>query len=181
MPWSSIFFEWWVLSQFLHSLLSPSSKRCFSSSLFSAIRVELSAYLRWLVFLRAILIPTCASSSPAFRMMSSAYTLNNRVRICSLDIFLSPFWTSLLFHAWFCSFLTCIQVSQEARKVVWYFHLFKNFPQFVVIHTVKGFSVVNEADVFLEFSCFFYDPSDVGNLIAGSPAFSKSSLYIWKF
>ena len=58
-----------------------------------------------------------------------------------------------------CCFLTCIQVSQEAGKVVWYSHLFKNVPQFVVIHTVKGFNVVNEAevDVFLEFSCFFYD------------------------
>ena len=62
-------------------------------------------------------------------------------------------------------------------------HLLKNFPQFVVNHTVKGFSVVNEAevDVFLEFSRFFYDPVDVGNLISGSSAFSKSSLYIWKF
>ena len=67
--------------------------------------------------------------------------------------------------------------------MVWYFHLLKNFQQFVVIHTVKGFRVVNEAevDVFLEFSCFFYDPTDVGNLISGSPAFSKSSLNIWKF
>ena len=67
--------------------------------------------------------------------------------------------------------------------MVWYSHLLKNFPQFVVSHTVKGFSVVNEAevDVFLEFSCFFYDPRDVGSLISGSSAFSKSSLYIWKF
>ena len=67
--------------------------------------------------------------------------------------------------------------------MVWYSRLFKNFPQFVVIHTVKGFSVVNETkvDVFLEFSCFFYDPMDVGNLISGSSAFSKTSLYIWKF
>ena len=82
----------------------------------------------------------------------------------------------------YCS-LTCIQVSQEAGKVVWYSPLFKDFPQFVVIHTVKGFSVVSEAevDVFLEFSCFFYDPVDVGNLISGSSAFSKSSLNIWKF
>ena len=80
-------------------------------------------------------------------------------------------------------FLTCIQVSQEAGKVVWYSHLFKNFPQFVVIHTVKGCSVVNEAEVniFLELPCFFYDPTDVSNLISGSSAFSKSSLYIWKF
>ena len=74
----------------------------------------------------------------------------------------------------------CIQISQEAGKVVWYSHLLKNFPQFVVIHAVKGFSVVNEAevDVFLEFSCFFYDSTDVGNLISGSSASSKSSLNI---
>ena len=67
--------------------------------------------------------------------------------------------------------------------MVWYSHLFWNFPQFVVIHTVKGFSIVNEAevDVFLEFSCIFYDPADVGNFICGSSAFSKSSLYIFKF
>ena len=67
--------------------------------------------------------------------------------------------------------------------MVWYFHLLKNFPQFVVIHTIKGFGVVNEAevDVFLELSYFLYDPSDVGNLIFGSSAFSKSSLNIWKF
>ena len=79
-----------------------------------------------------------------------------------------------------CCFLTCIQVSQEVGKVVWYSHLFKDFPQLVVIRTVKGFSVVSEAeeDVFLELSCFFDDPTDVGNLISGSSAFSKSSLNI---
>ena len=65
--------------------------------------------------------------------------------------------------------------------MVWCSHLFKNFPHFVVIHIVKGSSMVNEADIFLEFSCFFYDPTDVGNLISGSSAFSKSSLNIWKF
>ena len=67
--------------------------------------------------------------------------------------------------------------------MAWYSHLFKNVPQFVVIHTVKGFGVVNEAevDVFLEFSCFFYGPTDVGNLISGSSAFSRFSLNIWKF
>ena len=82
-----------------------------------------------------------------------------------------------------CCFLTYIQISQEAGKVVWYSHLLKNFPQFVVIHTVKGVSIVNEAevDVFLEFSCFFDDPTDVGNLISGSSAFSKATLNIWKF
>ena len=65
--------------------------------------------------------------------------------------------------------------------MVWHSHLFKNFSQFVLIHTGKGFSVVNEADVFLEFPCFLYIPMNVGNLISGSSAFSKSSLYIWKF
>ena len=64
--------------------------------------------------------------------------------------------------------------------MVWYSHLFQNFPQFVVIHTFKGFSVINEADVFLEFFSFFYDPKDAGNLISGSFVFSKSSLYMWE-
>ena len=81
-----------------------------------------------------------------------------------------------------CCFLTCMQVSQEAGNVVWYSHLLKSFPQFVVIHTVKGFIIVNEAeDVFLEFSCFIYDPVDVGNLNSDSSTFSKSILNIWKF
>ena len=73
-----------------------------------------------------------------------------------------------------CYFLTCIQISQKASKVVWYSHLFKNFPEFVVV-------IVNKADVFLEFSYFFYDPVDVGNLASRSSAFSKTSLNIWKF
>ena len=82
-----------------------------------------------------------------------------------------------------CCFLTCIQISQEASKVVWFSHLSKNFPQFVVIHRVKGFGVINKAevDVFLGFSCFFYDSTDVGILISGSSAFSKASLNIRKF
>ena len=82
-----------------------------------------------------------------------------------------------------CCFMTCIQVSQESGQVVWYSHLFQNFPQFILFHTVKGFGIVNEAeiDVFLELSCFFDDPADVGNLISGPSAFSKSSLNIWKF
>ena len=76
-----------------------------------------------------------------------------------------------------------MHISQEAGQVVWYSHLLKNFPQFVVIHTVKGFGVINKAevDVFLELSCFFDDLADVGNLISGSSTFSKSSLNIWKF
>ena len=88
--------------------------------------------------------------------------------IYSPDIFLSQFEASLLLGGKPIVFLlTCIQVSQEAGQVVWHSHLFKNFPQFVVIHTVKGFGIVNKAevDVFLELSCFFDDPRDVGNLI----------------
>ena len=82
-----------------------------------------------------------------------------------------------------CCFLTCVQISQKAGKVALYNHLLKHLPQFVVIHIVKGFGIVNksEVDVLLEFSCFFYDPEHVGNLISGSSAFSKSSLNIWKF
>ena len=77
----------------------------------------------------------------------------------------------------------CIQVSQEAGQVVWNSHLLQNLPQFIVIHTVESFGIVNKAeiDVFLELSCFFDDPADAGNLISGSPAFSKTSLNIWKF
>ena len=82
-----------------------------------------------------------------------------------------------------CCLLTCIQISQEAGQVVWYSHLLKNFPQFIVIHTVKGFGVVNKAevDIFLELSCSFEDPVDVAKLISGFSAFSKASLNIWKF
>ena len=82
-----------------------------------------------------------------------------------------------------CCFLICIEICQEAGRVVWYSHLFQNFPQFIVIHTVKCFGIVNksEIDVFLELSCFFHDPVDVGNLISGSSAFSKTSLNIRKF
>ena len=76
-----------------------------------------------------------------------------------------------------------IQIFREAGQVVWYSHLFQNFPLFIVIHTVTGFGIVNKAevDVFLELSSFFNDPADVDNLISGSSAFSKSSLNIWKF
>ena len=82
-----------------------------------------------------------------------------------------------------CCFLTCIQISHESGQVVWYSHLFQNFPQFLVIHIFKGFGIVNKAeiDVFLELSCFFDDPAYVDNLISGSSAFSKTSLNIWNF
>ena len=82
-----------------------------------------------------------------------------------------------------CCFLTCIQISQEAGQMVWYSHLVQNFPQLIVIHTVKGFGIVSKAeiDVFLELFCFFHDPVDIGNLISGSSAFSKTSLNIREF
>ena len=90
---------------------------------------------------------------------------------------LSQFGTSPLFMSSSnCYYLICIQISQEAGKEVWYSHPFKNFPEFAVILTVKGFSIVNETKVFLEFPFFFYDPTDVSNLISGSSTFSKSSL-----
>ena len=82
-----------------------------------------------------------------------------------------------------CCFLTWIQVSQETGKVFWYSSLFKNFPQYAVIHTAKGFGVVNEPqlDIFLELPCFLHIPTNVGNLTSGSFVFSKPSLNIWKF
>ena len=77
-------------------------------------------------------------------------------------------------------FLTCIQISEEAGQVVWYSHLIQNFPQFIVIHRVKGFGIVNKAEIYvsLKLSCFFDDPTDIGNLISGSSAFSKTILNI---
>ena len=82
-----------------------------------------------------------------------------------------------------CCFLTCKQISQEAGQVVWYSHLFQTFPHFIVTYTVKGFSVVNEAvvDVFLESPCFLHDPTNVGNLISGSSAFSKIQFVYLEF
>ena len=102
--------------------------------------------------------------------------------IYGLDVLLSQFWTSPLFHIQLSCFLTCIQVLQEADKVAWYSYLFKNFPEFVVIHTVKGFSVVNEAviDVFLELLWFVHDPKSVSNVIL-VPLSLETNLYIWKF
>ena len=140
----------------------------------------LSAYLRLLIFLSAILIPACASSSPAFCIMYSAYKLNKQGDNLQPRCTPFPIWNQSVVPCLTlnCCFLTCTQISQEASWVVWYSHLFKDFPQFVVIHTVKGFNIINEAevDVFLEFSCFFYDPMDVDNLISGSSTFLKSSL-----
>ena len=123
-----------------------------------------------------------SASASVLPMIYSAYKLNKQGDNIVLTYFfpnLEPVHCSMSGSN--CCFLTCIQISQEAGKVVWSSHLLKNFPQFVVIHTVKGFSIVNEANVFLELSCVSYDPTDVGNLISGSSAFSKSTLNIWNF
>ena len=161
-----------------------SFKSVFSSSL-SAIRVTPAAYLRLLVFLPAILIPACASSSPVFHMMCSTYKLKNQgdniqpfhtpFPILNQSIVLCPVLTVA---SWPASRFLKRHVRRSGIP-----NSFKNFPQFVVIFTVKGFSIANEAkvDVFLEFSCFLNDPTNVGNLTSGSSAFGKSSLYIWKF
>ena len=104
--------------------------------------------------------------------------------IYSLDVLLFLFGTSLLFHVQFELLLPDLHTNfSEAGQVVWYSHLFQNFPQFIVINTVKGFGIINKAeiDVFLELSCFFDDPAYVGNLISASSAFSETSLNIRKF
>ena len=117
-------------------------------------------------------------------MMYSALKLKSKVTIYSLDSFLNFEPVYFFMSGSNCCFLTCIQVMQEAGKVAWYSHLFKKFlfPQFVVIYIVKGFSIVNEADIYIcLILCFFYNPMDVGNLISGASAFSKSSLNMWEF
>ena len=154
----------------------------FSSSL-SAIRVVSSAFVTLLIFLPAILIPACASSRLAFHMMYSALKLNKQGDNIQLCHTLFP-----NFEPVHCSmsdsngcFLTCIQISQEEGKVVWYSHLLKNFPVCFNPYSQRLWPSQTEVDVFLELFCFFNYPADVGNLISGSSIFSKSSLNIWKF
>ena len=143
-----------------------------------------SAYLRLLIFLLATLIPACASSSPAFLIMYSACKLNEQGD--NIQPWQTPFliWNQCVVP---CPVLTVASWPAYRflkRQVRWSaLPISKNFPQFIVIHTVKAFGIVNKAeiDVFLEHSCFFDDSVDVGNLIFGSSAFSKTSLNIWKF
>ena len=154
-------------------------KRLFSSSLLSAIRVVSSPYLRLLLFLLSILIPACNSSRPAFHMMCSAYKLNeesDNEHSCTPFSILNQ---SVVPYRVLTCFLTCIQVSQETGKMIWYSDLFKTFPHFVMIHPVRGFSVVNETGRY--FSGMPFYPINVGNLISGFSALSKPSLNIWKF
>ena len=155
----------WMLSFKSASSLSSFTfiKRLYSSSSLSAIRVVSSAYLRLLIFFSAILILACASSSLAFHMMYSAYKFNKQGDNFQPWHIPFPIWNLCCsMSSSNCCFLTCTQISQEASQVVWYSHLFKNFSQFVVIHTVKAFGIVNKAeiDLSLELSCFFCDPMD---------------------
>ena len=188
MGLGAIILVFWVLSFKPAFPLSSFTltKRLFSPSLLSVIRLVSSTHLRLMIFLPTIFIPACDSSSPAFGMMYSAYELNkqgNNIQPCHtffpiLNQSIVPYLVLTVASCPAYRFL-----RRQTCKVVWYSHFFKNFSQFAVTHTVKGFSVVNEAKVddFLEFLCFLYDPTNVGNLISGSSAFSKLSLYIWEF
>ena len=124
-------------------------KRLFSSSSLSAIRVVSSVYLRLLIFLTAILIPACDSSSLTFHMMYSTYKLNKQGDGIHLWGTPFPIWNQSAVPCSIsnCCFLTCMHISQEVGKVVWYSQLFKNFPQFLVIHSVRGYGVVSKAEV----------------------------------
>ena len=181
-PWSdgTRFHDLSFLNVVLSQLFSLSSltfiKRLFSSSSLSAIKVVSSTYLRLLIFLLAILIPACASSSAVFLMMYSAYKLNKQgdnIQPCRTPF---PIWNQFVVP---CPVLTVASWPAYRflkRQVRW-----SGIPiSFRIVHsllTVEGFGVVNKAetDVFLELSCFFDDPADVGNLISGSSAFSKIS------
>ena len=136
------------------------------------------------MFLQPILIPAYNSSNPAFLVMCSAYRLNKHGD--SRQPCRAPFSIlnqSFVSYRVLTCFLTCIQVSQETDKTVWYSHLSKSFSQFVMIPTVKGFNVANETevDVFLEFPSFLCDKANVGNLISCFYSCSKPSFDIWKF
>ena len=161
-----------------------SIKRLFSSSSLSAMRVVSSDYVQLLIFLPDIFIQVIASSSWAFLMMYSAYKLSNQ----GDDI--QPWHTPFLI--WNQSLVPCSVLAVASWPAYRYLRRQKrwsgipisvSFPQFAVIHTVKGFCKFDEAEVgvFLQFSCFFYEPADVGSLISGSSAFFKSILNIWSF
>ena len=159
-------------------------ERFFSSSLLSAVRMVSSAYMRLLIFLLAILTPACDPPSPACHMIYSAYKLNKQgdnIQPCLTPL---PVWNQSVITCLILTVASCPTYRFFRKQVRWYgTPISKNFPQFVVIHTVKGCSVVNEAevDVFLEFFCFLYDPVNIGNLISGFSASLKHSLYVWKF
>ena len=165
--------------------LSPSSrKKLFGFSLFSAIGVVSSAYLRLLIFLLAILIPAWDSSSPAFPVLYSAYKLNkqtNNLQSCHMPfpILNQSVVLCLVLMVASCPAYRFLRRWIRLSAILISLRIFHSH----CIHTVKGFSIVSKAEVnvFLELSCFIDDPEYVGNLISGSSAFSKTSLNIWKF
>ena len=183
----TMIFVFWILS--FKPAFSLSSftfiSRLFSFYLLSAIKVVSSPYMRLLILLPEILIPAWASSSMAFHMMCPTCKLN--IQGDNIQPWHTPFPISNQ------SVVPCLVLTIASSPAYQFLSRqgrwsgipisLRIFPQFVVIHAVKGFDVVNKAeiDVFLDLSCFFYDPVDVGNLISGSFVFSKSSLYIWKF
>ena len=185
MGLNATIFVFWMLSFKLAFSLSSFMfiKRIFSFSLLSAVRVVSSVYLRLLIFLPAILIPAFALSSGEFCTIYSAYMLNKQGDNIQLWHTPFPIWNQSIVP---CPVLTV--ASWPEHRYLWRQVRWSGIPislrifQFAVIYTVKGFGIVNKAevDVFLVFSCFSDDPTDVGNLISGS-SFSKSSLNIWKF
>ena len=185
-PDAMIFIFWMLSFKPTFSLSSFTFiKRLFSSSSLSPIRVVSSAYLRLLIFLLRILISACTSSSPAFLMMYSAYKLLNK-QGNNIQPWHTPFpiWNQSVVPRPVLNVASWPAYRFHRRQVRWSgIPISQNFPEFAVIHTVTGFGVVikAEADVFLDvlLSCFSSDPVDVGNLISGSSAFSKSSLNIW--
>ena len=159
-------------------------KRLFTSSPLSVIRVISSVYLRLLIFLPEVLIPACDSSSLVFFMVCSAYKLNKQddnIQLCCTPF---PVLNQSIVPCPVLIVASCPAYRFLRSQVRWSgIPISKDFPQFIVIHTVKGFSIVNEAEVdgILEFPCFSHDPTDICNLISVSSAFSKSSLHIGKF
>ena len=159
-------------------------KSLFISSSLSSIKVVSCAYLKLLIFPVAILILACHSPSLAFSMMYSAYKLYKQHDSLYYLVLFSHFWTSLMFpSSSHCCWLIHIQVSLEIGKAIQYSDILKNFPQFVVIHTVKGFTIVNESGkkifFFLEFP-YFSMIHWMLTIWSGSSAFCKSCLYFWK-
>ena len=183
MPWSS-FSECWALSQLFHSFTFI--KRLFSSSL-SAIRVVSSAHLRLLIFLLAILFPAYASSSPAFLIMYTVYKLNKQGD--NIQPWRTPFpiWNQSVGP---CPVLTVVSwpayISQEAGQVVWYSHLFQNFPQFIMIHKVKGFGIVKNRNLLKKktnakkpissFALLIWSKDEVGKVSVPLPALNTEMM-----
>ena len=180
-PDAMILVFWMLIFKPAFSLSSFNFIKRLFSSLLSAIRVVSSAYVRLLIFTPGNLIPACASSSLSFHMMHSAYRLNKQGD--NIQSWHTPFpsWNQFVIP-----FLVLTVASWPAYKFLRRQVRWSGIPislrifQFVVIHSQR-LLLVNEADVFLEFSCFFNDPMNLGNLISGSSAFSKTSLNIWKF